>query len=125
MKRILVWGCLVGLLFVTGCSRSSANSSRATFQPRQISAAEVDAAEPVTVSAPGGGFYVAWVDHNANNQSDVMLAHFDTDGTAVGEPVRVNQNAGVATAWRGDPPSVAITDRAVYVLWIARVESRG
>jgi len=125
MTRILVWICLVGLLFVTGCSRLSANASRATFQPRQISAAEVDAAEPVTVSAPDGGFYVAWVDHNTNNQSDVMLARFDTDGAAVGEPVRVNQTAGVATAWRGDPPSVAITDRAVYVLWTARVESQG
>jgi len=125
MTRILVWGCLVGLLFLTGCSRLSANASRATFQPRQISVAEVDAAEPVTVSAPDGGFYVAWVDHNTNNQSDVMLARFDTDGAAVGEPVRVNQTAGVATAWRGDPPSVAITDRAVYVLWTARVESQG
>jgi len=125
MTRILVWSCLVGLLFVTGCSRSSANSSRATFQPKQISAADADAAEPVTISAPDGGFYVAWVDHNANNQSDVMLARFDSDGTAVGAPARVNQDAGVATAWRGDPPSVAITDRAVYVLWTARVESQG
>lgn len=125
MTRILVWSCLVSLLFVTGCSRWSANASRATFQPRQISTADVDAAEPVTTSAPGGGFYVAWVDHNANNQSDVMLARFDSDGAPIGSAVRVNQDAGVATAWRGDPPSVAITDRAVYVLWTARVESQG
>jgi BNR repeat-like domain len=125
MTRTLMWGCLVGLLFVTGCSRLSANASRATFQPRQISAAEVDAAEPVTVSAPGGGFYVAWMDHNANNQADVMLARFESDGAALRAPVRVNQAAGVATAWRGDPPSVAVTDHAVYVLWTARVESQG
>jgi len=120
-----MWGCLVGLLFVTGCSRSSANSSRTTFQPVRVSAANVDAAEPVTVSGPDGSFYVAWVDHNANNQADVMLARFDSDGAAVGSPVRVNQDAGVATAWRGDPPSVVITDRAVYVLWTARVEAQG
>ena len=125
MTRILVWSCLVSLLFLTGCSRLSANASRAAFQPKQISAADVDAAEPVTVSAPDGGFYVAWVNHNANSQSDVMLARFDNDGAASGSPVRVNQQAGVATAWRGDPPSVAVMDRAVYVLWTARVESQG
>src|SRR5690349_15799707 len=125
MTRILLWSCLVSLLFVTGCNRFSANASHATFQPKQISAADVDAAEPVTVSAPDGSFYVAWVNHNANNLSDVMLARFDHDGTASGSPMRVNQQAGVATAWRGDPPSVAVTDRAVYVLWTARVESQG
>ena len=125
MTRILVWSCLLSLLFVTGCNRFSANASRAAFQPKQISAADVDAAEPVTVSAPEGGFYVAWVNHNANNQSDVMLARFNNDGAASGSPVRVNQQAGVATAWRGDPPSVAVTDRAVYVLWTARVEAQG
>ena len=125
MTRILFWSCLVSLLFVTGCSRFSANASRATFQPLQISAADVDAAEPVTVSAPGGDFYVAWVNHNANNQSDVMLARFDHEGAASGAPVRVNQQAGVATAWRGDPPSVAVSGQNVYVLWTARVESQG
>ena len=123
MTRILVSCCLVGLLCVTGCSRISANAARAAFQPVQISAADVDAAEPVTVSAPGGGFYVAWVNHNANNESDVMLARFDSEGAATGSPVRVNQQAGVATAWRGDPPSVAVNGSSVYVLWTSRVES--
>src|ERR1044072_2572004 len=125
MTRILIWSCLVSLLFVTGCNRFAANASRAAFQPKQISAADVDAAEPVTVSAPAGGLYVAWVNHNANNQSDVMLARLDNEGAANGTPVRVNQQAGVATAWRGDPPSVAVTDRAVYVLWTAHLEARG
>lgn len=115
---------LLCLSLLTGCARLAGKATHATFQPRQISAADVDAAEPVTVSAPGGGFYVAWVDHDANNQADVLLARFDSDGVAVGSPVKVNQTAGVATAWRGDPPSVAVTDRAVYVLWTARVESQ-
>jgi hypothetical protein len=115
----------LSLLCLTGCARLAGKASHATFQPRQISAADVDAAEPVTVSAPDGGFYVAWVDHNANNQADVMLARFDSDGVAGGSPVRVNQDAGVATAWRGDPPSVAVNDRGVYVVWTARVESQG
>ena len=125
MTRVLVWSCLLSLLFVTGCSRLSANASRTAFEPRQISAADVDAAEPVTVSAADGGFYVAWVDHNANDQSDVMLARFNSDGAAIGAPVRVNRDSGVATAWRGDPPSVTVTNRAVYVLWTTRVESQG
>ena len=103
MTRFLVWSCLVSLLFLTGCNRLSANASRATFQPKQISAADVDAAEPVTVSAPDGGFYVAWVNHNPNNEADVMLSRFDSEGAATGSAVRVNQQAGIATAWRGDP----------------------
>lgn len=116
----------VSLLFLTGCARFAADASRATaFQPVQISAADVDAAEPVTATALDGGFYVAWVNHNANSQSDVMLARFDSEGATSGSPVMMNQQAGVATAWRGDPPSVAVTDRAVYVLWTARVEVDG
>lgn len=125
MTRILTWSCLVSLLLMTGCSRFAAKASRATSRPVQISAVDVDAAEPVTVSAPDGGFYVAWVNHDANNQSDVMLARFAGNGAANGSPVRVNQDAGLATAWRGDPPSVAVSDRGVYVLWTARVESHG
>ena len=125
MKQFLGLGVLLSLLLVSGCARFAADASRATFQPVQISASEVDAAEPVTASGPDGGFYVAWVNHNANSQSDVMLARFDSEGAASGSAVMVNQQAGVATAWRGDPPSVAVADTSVYVLWTARVESNG
>jgi hypothetical protein len=125
MKQILGLGILVSLLFVAGCARFAADASRATFQPKQISAAEVDAAEPVTANAADGSFYVAWVNHNANSQSDVMLARFDSEGAAMSSPVMVNQQAGVATAWRGDPPSIVVRDKSLYVLWTARVESDG
>ena len=126
MKQILGLGVLVSLLFVTGCARFAADASRATtFQPVQISAVDVDAAEPVTATAPDGGFYVAWVNHNANSQSDVLLARFDSEGATTSSAVMVNQQAGVATAWRGDPPSVAVADKSVYVLWTARVEANG
>jgi hypothetical protein len=125
MRQILGLGVLLSLLLAAGCARFNAGASRATFQPIQISAPEVDAAEPVTATAPDGGFYVAWVNHNANSESDVMLARFDNDGVSSGSPVMVNQQAGVATAWRGDPPSVAVADKSVYVLWTARVESDG
>ncbi|HEY0730085.1 MAG TPA: sialidase family protein, partial [Pyrinomonadaceae bacterium] len=124
MKQLLGLGVLVILVLLTGCHRFAADASRATaFQPKQISAPDVDAAEPVTASAPDGGFYVAWVNHNANSKSDVMLARYDSEGVTSGSPVMVNQQAGVATAWRGDPPSIAVADKSVYVLWTARVES--
>lgn len=126
MKQILGLGVLVSLVLVTGCHRFAADASRATaFQPVQISAPDVDAAEPVTATAPDGGFYVAWVNHNANSKSDVMLAHYDSEGATASSPVMVNEQAGVATAWRGDPPSIAVADKSVYVLWTARVESDG
>ena len=113
MSKFLTSVVLLSLLFVCGCARFAADASRgATFHPVRISAAEVDAAEPVTATAPDGGFYVAWVNHNANSESDVMLARFDQDGAASGAAVRVNQMEGVATAWRGDQPSVAVTDRS-------------
>ena len=126
MKQILGLVILVSSVFVSGCARLAADASRATvFQPVQISAPDVDAAEPVTATAPDGGFYVAWVNHDANNESDVMLARFDSEGGTASSPVMVNQQTGIATAWRGDPPSVAVADKSVYVLWTARVELDG
>lgn len=126
MKQILGLGVLVVLVSLTACHRFAADASRATaFQPVQISPPDVDAAEPVTASAPDGGFYITWVNHNANSQSDVMLARYDSDGATASSPVMVNQQAGVATAWRGDPPSIAVADKSVYVLWTARVEKDG
>ncbi len=116
---------LVSLVFMTGCARLAADASPGTVFTVQVSADGVDAAEPVTAAAPDGGFYVAWVNHGENNQADVMLRRYNHEGKAQSPPVRVNQQAGIATAWRGDQPSVAVNDRAVYVLWTARVELQG
>ncbi len=72
--------------------------------------------------APDGTFYVAWVNHEAK-QADVMLARFNAAGELQGSPVRVNRQPGVATAWRGDQPSLAVSKAgAVHVLWTPRVE---
>ena len=117
MKWLLIF--LSALLLLAGC-KHQVNKP----QPLQISANGVDAAEPATASAPDGSFYVAWVNHDAK-QADVMLAHFNTDGVQQGSAVRVNREQGVATAWRGDQPSVAVApDGAVYVLWTARVDAQ-
>jgi len=90
MTRIEIWILFLSLLVLSGCNRFAADASRTTFQPIQISAPEVDAAEAVTASAPDGGVYVAWVNHDANNQADVLLARFDNEGTAITSPVKVN-----------------------------------
>jgi len=118
------------LLLVSGCQRLIATQGAKPAVPVspaavQVSAPGVDAAEPVTASAPDGSFYLAWVNHDAK-QADVMIANFGSNGEMRGAPVRVNRTAGVATAWRGDQPSLAVAeDGSVYVVWTARVDAGG
>jgi hypothetical protein len=114
----------LALLGLAGCQHLAATRHKpAPPQPVQISTPGTDSAEPATASASDGTFYVAWVNHELK-QADVMLTHFSADGETLTLPVRVNRQAGAATAWRGDQPSVAIApDGKVYVLWTARVEA--
>lgn len=119
--------CLIistALLALAGCKQVAATREiSAPPQPVQISAPGIDAAEPATAAAQDGTFYVAWVNHDAK-QADVMLARFNHKAEMQGSPVRVNREPGVATAWRGDQPSIAVApDGAVYVLWTARVNA--
>ncbi|HEX5873365.1 MAG TPA: sialidase family protein [Pyrinomonadaceae bacterium] len=118
---------LIGVVFIVGWSmrKEPTQGAEPAAVPRllQLSAPGVDAAEPVTASAPDGMFYVAWVNHEAK-KADVMLARLNSDGEMQGSPVRVNRNQGVATAWRGDQPSLSVAhDGSVYVVWTARVEA--
>src|SRR5215217_9227849 len=116
---------VVALFAFAGCKHIAATREGAGVpaQPFQISAPGIDAAEPATAAAGDGTFYVAWVNHDAK-QADVMLAHFNQKAEMQGAPVRVNRQPGVATAWRGDQPCVAVApDGAVYVLWTARAEA--
>jgi len=129
MNRLVIPLLLATLLLFTGCKHfsapRSAGAEKAGPPPAlQISANGVDAAEPATAPAPDGNFYVAWVNHDAK-QADVMIARFNSEGAQQGSAVRVNRQPGVATAWRGDQPSLAVaSDGAVYVLWTARVEAK-
>lgn len=117
--------CLFVAIFLPGCKRMVMEAAPPPPRAIQISAPGVDAAEPVTASATDGSFYVAWVNHDAK-QADIMIAHFNNNGEMQGSPVRVNRQPGVATAWRGDQPSVAVAeDGSVFVVWTARVDSGG
>jgi hypothetical protein len=123
MTRLAISILLATIVF-TGCKpRSTTVGAAASPQAFQISANGVDAAEPATASGPDGSFYVAWVNHEAK-QADVMLVRFNDEGRQQGTAVRVNREAGLTTAWRGDQPSLAVApDGTVYVLWTARVEA--
>lgn len=127
LKLNLLFLCCV-LSFLTGCQQLATTTgaeSEPLPQAIQLSAPGVDAAEPATASAPDGSFYVAWVNHDAK-QADVMVARFNADGAMQGSPVRVNRQQGVATAWRGDQPSLGVAkDGSVYVVWTARVHAKG
>lgn len=119
---------IIGLLVLSGCKRSSLEASNRKVlpglsEPVRVSFGDADA-EPAIAVSPDGSVYVAWVSHGPKSQADVMIVRFTSDGKMQGSPVRVNSKRGIAAAWRGDPPTVAVTpDQAVHVGWTARVES--
>lgn len=136
IKKTAIIACVLSLAFIVGCTQQqskevSPNVNTPTTvsnvpKPVRVSADNTDAAEPSVAPAPDGTAYVAWVEHREKKEADVMLAHLDREGQMKGAPARVNPTAGEATAWRGDPPTVAVgTDGTVYVGWTARVAAEG
>ena len=127
----ILWPSLLAMVFLTGCSVFKARQTAidktdlaGLSSPVRLSPVDADAAEPAAVSAPDGCFYVAWVNHEVKHGADVMVARVTDDSAVPSSAVRVNPQAGVATAWRGDPPSLAVgDDGSVYVVWTAQVES--
>jgi hypothetical protein len=131
--------CLAALMLFAGCAQqskqettnASAPASASTTasnvpKPVRVSADNTDAAEPSVAPGTDGTVFVAWVEHREKKEADVMLAHLDREGQMKGAPTRVNPNAGEATAWRGDPPTVAVgADGTIYVGWTARVAAEG
>jgi hypothetical protein len=105
----------------TADAARSADGARAV----RVSVEGTDAAEPAVASGRDGAAYVAWVEHRGKD-ADVLLARVGADGRTQGTPARVNPEAGAATAWRGDPPTLAAApDGTVYVGWTARNASTG
>jgi len=119
---------LLLLVSIAGCKRASVNPALiggpGASKPVRVSAPDMDGAEPAIASAQDGSVYAVWVNHTPNAQADVMLARFDKNGQMQDSAVRVNQQPGVATAWRGDPPTIVVApDQTVFVAWTARVDS--
>ncbi|HTG92790.1 MAG TPA: sialidase family protein [Pyrinomonadaceae bacterium] len=130
--RRLVTVLFMGLLLLSSCKRSSTyiTATKGEFfpglsQPILVSSGSADAAEPTIAASPDGSVYVAWVNHGPNKEANVMISRFNRDGEIQGTAARVNLPPGTATAWRGDPPTVAVApDKTVYVGWTARVDSK-
>jgi len=125
---------IVGLIFavllvLSGCKQTSLDAHGVQMSPRVgqpvlVSSGHSEAAEPAIAVAPDGSVYVVWVNHGPNSKSDVMIARFNSEREIQGHPVRVNEQPGRATAWRGDPPTIAVApDQTVFVGWTASVES--
>lgn len=91
-------------------------------QPVRVSAESGDAAEPAVAASLDGNVYLVWVEHR-ESEADVLFTKLDREGKPSGvPPVRVNPKAGEATAWRGDPPTIAVgQDGTIYVGWTVRV----
>ncbi|MDX6269471.1 MAG: hypothetical protein QOD28_694 [Acidobacteriota bacterium] len=135
MKRLfLTTILLINATLVAADAQASGAMATATTaqdanmaQAVRVSPEGTDAAEPsVATSVKDGSVYVVWVEHGADGSADVWLARFAADGRRLSStPTRVNPRAGGATAWRGDPPTVAVSPdgRSVYVGWMARDKS--
>jgi hypothetical protein len=92
--------------------------------PIQVSSANTDSAEPAVAKGSDGIVYIAWIEHHENKEADLMAASFDSAGRRTSPAVRINPEVGQATAWRGDPPTIAVSrDGMVYVGWTAHTGS--
>jgi hypothetical protein len=128
-RTVIIAMLACAALLASACARYFNKGSAAVTQmsqPVRVSTETGDAAEPVVAAASDGTAYVAWVEHRAHKESDVFVAQLDREGRAIHEPVRVNAKAGEATAWRGDPPTIAVgADGTVYIGWTARAGAEG
>lgn len=132
-KTAIALSVALFMLSLAGCTREAKQETKAgnqppanSLKPVRVSAENTDAAEPTIAPAPDGTIFVAWIEHRQNKEADVLLVQLDLEGQMKGAPVRVNRQAGEATAWRGDPPTVAVAmDGTVYVGWTARVAAAG
>lgn len=126
---------LAVLLLLSGCAQVStkrinsspergASASALNFAaPLRVSAADADAAEPALASGRDGTAFIVWVEHT-DTDADVFLARLTAAVEPAGAAVRVNSKPGVATAWRGDQPTIAVApDGTVYVGWTGRQTS--
>lgn len=130
-KRLIIFSALVIITAACGKKATDGAGTKSApvgdfSAPLRLSTINTDAAEPAMAAANDGTVYVAWVEHGAKMQADVMLTRLDGSGNALSQPVRVNPQSGVASAWRGDPPTIATAqDGTIYVGWTGRSSAEG
>jgi hypothetical protein len=91
----------------------------------RISSEGVAGGEPAIAADRAGNEFVVWVEHSPDQGADVFVRKYDASGRAVGDKVRVDPVAGSATAWRGDPPTLAVgNDHTVYVGWTRKYDDK-
>jgi hypothetical protein len=134
-QQFSIW-CFAASLILSACARPAnqptVNSSPAkqlsdrtlpTAVPLRVSGADADAAEPAIATSQDGTAFIVWVEH-VETEANVLLCHLADEGQSAGTPVRVNSKPGVATAWRGDQPTVAVApDGTIYVGWTGREDA--
>ena len=141
MTTRTIAACMLLLMLMAGCTGSVNKGSQVASpandsstdrqmikraQPIRVSAENTDAAEPVIAAGQDGTIFVAWVEHKEGGKSDLWLAHFNGEGKALRQPLRVNPNMDEVTAWFGGPTALAVAqDGSVYLGWTARAASEG
>jgi hypothetical protein len=127
-SSLFLFGVIALVLCISACGGRLTESDdtppfSAAALPIRVSSMNADAAEPAIAVGEDGTLYVAWVEHSGK-QADVLVQRFDANGKTSRNPKRVNPQSGEATAWRGDPPTLAMsTDGTLYVEWTRTVAS--
>jgi hypothetical protein len=111
MKLRLFLLIVAAVSFSYGCTsaRPWAGSTARPQTEIQISRDGISSAEPAVARDETGTAFVVYVEHTEKN-ADVILQKLDASGRAVDDKVRVNPIQGEATAWKGDPPTIAVAN---------------
>jgi hypothetical protein len=73
-----------------------------------------------SIAADGSRVAVAWSAREASGKTDIYVATSGDGGRTFAEPVRVNDEPGTARVGGEMPPRVALSGRAIDVLWTSR-----
>jgi hypothetical protein len=123
-ERIIFLLALAAALTACGTARLNEQAKKTETAEVRVSEIEEDGAEPAVAASADGSLFVVYVRHGKDKSADIFLRKFDRDLKPVGEKVRINPEEGQATAWYGDPPTIAIDESGtIYVGWTARVKT--
>jgi hypothetical protein len=120
-KHLLTVFFLAALISIDGCTKRPGAASLKPSSPQRLSSGSANASEPAMVTKDGV-VYVVWVEHREKD-ADVMFERFSDESQSLSAAIRVNPQAGQATAWRGDQPTIAVApDGTIYVGWTGRAD---